>query len=139
MRSSKTLRVADLLVFVVLGACAAGCSRSSLTIAADKSYDGRTLNLRVGDGVKLSLPENPTTGYRWEFLAKPEPVCVIVSDGYVASGGAGGGGAVGSGGTHEWMFRAVSKGTGGVSLAHRRPWEKDVAPAQTFTLTVVSR
>jgi predicted secreted protein len=34
-------------------------------------------------------------------------------------------------------FRAVSQGTGTVSLAYRRPWEKDVAPAQTFKLTLV--
>ena len=118
---------------MVIALMGTGCARSALTINADKSYDGRTLNLRVGDGVKLSLPENPTTGYRWEFLAKAEPVCVIVSDAYV-SGAEGG---IGSGGSHIWVFRAVDRGTGDVSLVYRRPWEKDVAPAQTFRMTVV--
>jgi inhibitor of cysteine peptidase len=43
----------------------------------------------------------------------------------------------GSGGVHNWNFRAVDKGTATVGLAYRRPWEKDAAPAQTFTLTLV--
>jgi inhibitor of cysteine peptidase len=116
MRSSKGALL-QLSVIVLLGVCCAGCKRTSLTINADKNYDGRTLTLRVGDGVKLSLAENPATGYRWEFLAKPEPVCVIVSDTYVASTG----GAIGSGGAHNWIFRAVDKGTANVSLGYGRP------------------
>jgi inhibitor of cysteine peptidase len=124
----------QLVGLLLLSLCFAGCSRSSLTINADKSDDGRTIHLRVGDGVKVSLAENPTTGYKWEFLAKPEPICVVVSDAYVADTS---GGRVGSGGVHNWDFRAVAKGTATVSLGYRRPWEKDVAPAQTFTLTIV--
>jgi inhibitor of cysteine peptidase len=133
MHSSNTLRALHLFVLVSLSVYCCGCKRTSLTINADKSYDGRSIELRVGDGVKLSLAENPTTGYRWEFVAKPEPFCVVVSNAYVADAG----GAIGSGGAHEWGFRAVSAGTGTVSLAYRRPWEKDVAPAQTFKLTLV--
>src|SRR5215470_10186251 len=121
------------LVVILAGACFTGCSRSSLTITADKSYDGRTINLHVGDGVKVSLAENPTTGYKWEFLAKPEPICVIVTDAYVPNTAVG---TVGAGGVHNWEFRAVDKGNTKVSLVYRRPWEKDAAPAQTFTLTL---
>ena len=132
MLSSKRWRL-HLLVVIFLGACFTGCSRSSLTITADKSYDGRTINLHVGDGVKVSLAENPTTGYKWEFLAKPEPICVVVTDAYVPNTAIG---TVGAGGVHNWEFRAVDKGSTKVSLVYRRPWEKDAAPAQTFTLTL---
>lgn len=133
MLSSKALHFI-FPAFLLFSVCCGGCSRSALTINADKSYDGRTINLRVGDGVKVTLAENPTTGYRWEFLAKPEPICVIVSDAYEANTNSA---TVGSGGVRNWNFRAVEKGTGTVSLGYRRPWEKDVAPAQTFTLTLV--
>jgi len=122
-----------LAAFALLSVCCAGCSRSSLLINADKSYDGRTINSRVGDGVKLSLEENPTTGYRWEFLSRPEPNCVIVTDEYVANAN----GLAGSGGVHNWDFRAVDKGTCAVSLIYQRPWEKDSAPPQKFALTMV--
>lgn len=123
----------SLFIVVLLSVCYGGCKRTSLNINADKSYDGRSIELRVGDGVQLSLAENPTTGYRWEFVTKPEPYCVVVSDAYVANAN----GTMGGGGTHGWAFRAVSVGTGTVSLAYRRPWEKDVAPTQTFKLTLV--
>jgi inhibitor of cysteine peptidase len=133
MLSSKGWMLCVLSV-ILLSVCCVGCSRSSMTIDADKSYSGRSLDLRVGDGVKVTLAENPTTGYKWELLARPEPVCVIVSDAYVANTAVG---TVGAGGVHNWDFRAVDKGTTTVSLAYRRPWEKDVAPVQTFTLTLV--
>ena len=123
-----------MLSVILLSVCCVGCSRSSMTVNADKSYSGRSLDLRVGDGVKVTLAENPTTGYKWELLARPEPICVIVSDAYVANTAVG---TVGAGGVHNWDFRAVDKGTTTVSLAYRRPWEKDVAPVQTFTLTLV--
>jgi inhibitor of cysteine peptidase len=135
MRSNSTMPTLATFCLVLLSIFSAGCKRTSLTITADKSYDGRTIELHVGDGVKLSLAENPTTGYRWEFVEKPEPYCVVASDAYLANAG----GAIGSGGAHEWAFRAVSQGTGTVNLAYRRPWEKDIAPAQTFTLTLVVR
>jgi inhibitor of cysteine peptidase len=131
MRNSKA-NVFLIGLLALSACCFAFACRSQQTIDADKSYDGRTLTLRVGDGVNLSLAENPTTGYRWEFLTRPEPVCVIVSDAYVANTG----GAIGSGGAHQWALRAVDKGTVTVSLGYRRPWEKDVASAQTFKLTI---
>jgi inhibitor of cysteine peptidase len=133
MLSSKRSRL-GLLAVILLSACSTGCSRSSLTINADKSYDGRTINLHVGDGVKVTLAENPTTGYKWELLARPEPICVIVTDAYVADSAIG---TVGAGGARNWEVRAVDKGTATLRLAYRRPWEKDVAPAQAFTLALV--
>jgi|SRR5579863_816247 len=132
MPSNKVLRF-RLVLLVLLSACCSACSRSSLTVTADKSYDGRTVNLRVGDGVKLSLDENPTTGYRWEFTSRPEPNCVIVMDEYVANTN----GLAGSGGVHNWDIRAVDKGTCAVGLIYHRAWEKDTAPAQKFALTMV--
>ena len=35
--------------------------------ALDKADSGKTLSLRVYDDLKISLPENPTTGYLWTF------------------------------------------------------------------------
>ncbi|MBV9885536.1 MAG: protease inhibitor I42 family protein [Acidobacteria bacterium] len=132
MLSNKRLALVHVVVLVLLSVCCVGCSRSALLINADKSYDGRTVNLRVGDGVKLTLEENPTTGYRWEFTSRPEPACVIVKDEYVANAN----GLAGSGGVHDWDFRAVDKGTCSMSLVYQRPWEKDTAPARKFALTI---
>jgi inhibitor of cysteine peptidase len=129
MRSNRKLRV-ELIALLLLNVWCAGCPHKAVTVIAGQEYDGRTIKLLVRDSVKLSLAENPTTGYKWEFLAKPEPECVIVSDAYVAN-------PIGGGGAHDWEFRAEKKGTGTVKLGYRRPWEKDAAPAKTFTLTLV--
>src|SRR5579863_1204607 len=133
MLSNRKLGLVHLAALALLSLCCAGCFRSSLLVNADKSYDGRTINLRIGDGVKLSLEENLTTGYRWEFLSRPEPACVIVMDDYVANAN----GLAGSGGVHNWDIRAVDKGTCAVGLIYHRAWEKDTAPAQKFALTMV--
>jgi inhibitor of cysteine peptidase len=133
MLSSKR-RVLGLVAVILLGAWGAGCSHGATTINADKSYSGRTIDLSIGDGVKVSLAENPSTGYKWEFVSRPEPICVIATNAYVANTAIG---TVGAGGMHDWDFRAVDKGTTTVSLAYRRPWEKDVQPVQMFTLTLV--
>jgi|SRR5579871_131476 len=133
MLSNKRFGLAHRIALVLLAVIGAACSRSSLLINADKSYDGRTINLRVGGGVKLSLDENPTTGFRWEFTSRPEPNCVIVTDEYVANTN----GLAGGGGAHNWDFRAVDKGTCAVGLIYHRPWEKDTAPASKFALTMV--
>ena len=123
-----------MLVLILLSACGAGCPHKPVTVAAGEEYDARTIRVQVGDSVKLSLAENPTTGYKWEFLAKPEPECLIVSDAYVANPAMN---PIGGGGAHDWEFRAEKKGTGTVKLGYRRPWEKDAAPAKTFTLILV--
>jgi inhibitor of cysteine peptidase len=133
MLSSKR-RVLGLVAVILLGAWSGGCSHGATTINADKSYSGRTIDLSIGDGVKVSLAENPSTGYKWEFVSRPEPICVIATNAYVANTAIG---TVGAGGMHDWDFRAVDKGTTTVSLAYRRPWEKDVQPVQMLTLTLV--
>lgn len=131
MHSSRKWRV-ELIVLVLLSVWCAGCPHKAVTVAIGQQYDGKTIRLSVGDSVKLALAENPTTGYKWEILAKPEPEFAIVGDAYVANPA---NNPIGGGGTHDWEFRAEKKGTGTLRLGYRRPWEK--GPAKMFTLTMV--
>jgi inhibitor of cysteine peptidase len=100
-------------------------------IEADKSYDGRTLTLHVGDRLSLSLAENPTTGFRWELKTKPEPEFETVTDTFESSGG-----SPGSGGTHHWQWKATRTGTAMIRLEYRRPWETNAPPGQVFSVTL---
>ena len=109
----------------------AGCGRQPKMLEIDESYDGREVDINVGDVAEVKLAENPTTGYRWVFASKPEPVCQVADDSFEP-----GGTASGAGGTHRWKFEAVSSGTGAVKLEYRRPWEKNAAAGQTFTLNI---
>jgi inhibitor of cysteine peptidase len=91
------------------------------------------VELAVGERVTLELQANPTTGYQWEPAAAPdEAVLRIVSDTYVA----GGSDAMGAGGTQEIVIEGVAAGTTTLELRYVRPWETDVAPAETATYEI---
>jgi len=119
---------------LVLCLHAVGCSGGGMLTAMlrlDQSSDNTEVVLAVGQVLEIALPENPTTGFRWELRASAEPVCVPRGDTFdrPAAG-------LGKGGTRRWRFEAVRAGTGSFELVYRRAWEQDAPQAQTFRLTV---
>jgi inhibitor of cysteine peptidase len=92
---------------------------------------GRTIELRTGDRLSISLGGNPTTGYSWGLAAVDERVLAPKGKpGYAASSE-----AVGAGGVFAFEFEAVAAGQTALHLVYRRPWEKR-RPAQTFAVNV---
>ncbi len=85
----------------------------------------------------LILPSNPTTGFRWELrnpaanglLQAPWARRSTATPKKTA-------GLVGSGGESTWRFRVTAAGEDKLELAYRRPWEAEVAPAQTFVCPI---
>ena len=81
----------------------------------------------------LSLPENPTTGYRWHLVAWNHSILEVARDEYRPAGTP----VRGAGGEHHWEFIARRKGSVSVKLAQYRSWEpSDHAPAFTLEVTV---
>jgi inhibitor of cysteine peptidase len=80
----------------------------------------RTVDVRVGDEVRISLPENASTGYRWAIDRYDENIIEALGSEprYPA-------GAVGSGGEIAFTFKARKAGTGEIALKHWRHWEGD--------------
>lgn len=72
----------------------------------------------VGDRVEIRLPENPTTGYRWELVSGVIEVLDSVLEPTPGSAG-----ALGAGGTRVLVVR-VGDGDELV-LELRRPWEAE--------------
>lgn len=95
----------------------------------DETWNGRQLDLSVGQRFEVSLPENPTTGFRWTFESNGGPVCALVSDSFVSSAG-----PPGAGGLHHWEFEATRDGRADLRLAYRRSWGQAGEPARMFTL-----
>jgi inhibitor of cysteine peptidase len=88
-----------------------------LLVEAD---DGRTVDVRQGETVRVTLQENATTGYRWaidrvdeEFIA-----ALATEPRYTSS-------TIGSGGAVAFVFQATKPGTGEIVLKHWRHWEGD--------------
>ena len=113
--------------------CFAGCARKALTrmITFDQSSNNTNVSVAVGERFEVTLPENPTTGFRWELKSDARPVCVPCGNTFDPPSA-----GIGAGGVRRWCFEAVQAGAGTIGLVYRRSFEKDRPPAQAFQLTV---
>ena len=100
--------------------------------AADK---GKTIEMKVGEKISISLVGIPTAGYVW--AADAAPTFVIVSDGPSGPTISAQKQPGYTGGNH-WevlVVEAVKAGDGELVLAMRRPWEKKSDPdAEKFAV-----
>lgn len=90
--------------------------------------------LQVGQNMTLTLPSNPSTGYRW-LLQNPAPEILraLGPEVYSTPEEAG---IVGSGGTSTWRFQAKAAGEGHLILVYQQPWAPEVRPVQTFDCAI---
>jgi inhibitor of cysteine peptidase len=126
-----SVSTAVVLMYAFVSAGCGARKRNGPMLHVDQTFNERELALAKADIFELSLAENPTTGYRWEFKSNGEPVCKLVSTGFDASSG-----GVGRGGTRLWRFQVVESGVAKIELAYRRAFEPDKPPAKAFNLTV---
>ena len=101
------------------------------TQRCDDDCNGQTIDLAVGQKIEIRLPENPTTGFRWQFTAEDRATCRLESDSFEAPSG-----PPGRGGEHSWIFEAVRPGDCDIAFRLRRPWDASGEPARTFAIRV---
>ena len=119
-------RVAAVLVFVVL--LPAGCGDDDAR-KVDAGSEGSTVEIGVGETLQVRLEANPTTGYEWVVL--DAGVLELVSQRHRPESD-----ADGSGGVTTLTFSPTGTGTADLTLGYLQPWEEDVEPIETFTITV---
>lgn len=123
------------LCLIFWGACSTNPSKQFSLSEVD---NGSTIELRVGDKVKLNLAGNPTTGYNWTverldfsiLKQTGEPEFKQTSENQ---------NRLGAGGLIIYNFEAIQKGTTSLRMIYHRPWEKDVPPVGTFEVTIIVR
>jgi inhibitor of cysteine peptidase len=122
------------LLMMWLTACSGGAPAAREFTVSDS---GSTQTVAVGDTVTVVLAGNPTTGYSWVQLSGDAAVLnpTAAEPEYSSEST----GMVGSPGTFRFSWTAQAVGTTTLELGYRRPWETDVAPIETFTLTVEVR
>jgi inhibitor of cysteine peptidase len=96
----------------------------------DVAADGRVVTLVVGQGLRLRLAENPTTGYQWSVSSSGD--LLLESNVFTPTGA-----AVGGGGLRELRWRARAAGSNPVTLVQRRAWEPIDKAIGRFAITVV--
>jgi inhibitor of cysteine peptidase len=91
--------------------------------------NGRTVAIRLGESVRVNLPENATTGYRWAIDRYDEEFieAVATEPHYTAN-------AIGSGGEVEFIFKGKKIGSGEIMLKHWRHWEGGSSIISRFRL-----
>jgi len=104
-------------------------------LVIDQNDNGQTFVVPQGQSVRVELPANKTTGYRWTVASTDRSFGYPATDTYkTTSSGVGGGGIQ----KLTWKTNAPfpTVGTHKVVLEYRRPWDENVKPAKTFTFSV---
>ena len=109
---------------------AAGLLLSCTTRRNDFS-DGDTIDIHVGEAITLEIPENPTTGYSWEYSFSEDSTVLVIEDRYIPAEG---NGMAGAGGVHFYKLKGIEEGDTVMTFRYRRPWEKDTEIAETRRL-----
>lgn len=115
----------------LLAACAQQPPRHNVTV--DKQQDC-PVSLHTGQNLILSLPSNPTTGFRW--LVQNPAQSVLRSLGPEVYNNPQDAGIVGNGGQSVWRFQAQHAGAGTLLLVYQQPWAPEVKPTQTFECAI---
>ena len=84
--------------------------------------NNRTVDIRLGDTARISLPENATTGYCWTIdHYDKQYISALATEPHYTADGIG----VGSGGNVTFIFQGKKIGIGEIALKHWRSWEGD--------------
>ena len=113
----------------------AACSQASdPEINISESDAGKTIELKKGNTLVVSLGGNVTTGFNWEMDLSTAPAFLQqIGNPEVTPAS----GAMGAPGTIVLKFSAVQAGQAPLKLIYHRAWEKGVPPAKTYEVTVV--
>jgi len=124
-------RAASLILLFALGAIP-GYARGAVMIELKEAATGQPVTTEVGERLRISLPENVTTGYRWQVGGDCAAVLNLEDD--QTSAAAGPPGAVGK---RVLVFAAKAEGHCELRLEYARAWEKTVTgKTLTFPITV---
>jgi inhibitor of cysteine peptidase len=91
--------------------------------------DGRTVDLRVGETVEVTLSQNASAGYRWA-IERLDPGIVEANESKSSHPQ----GQVGSAGRETFTFKATRPGSGEVLLKYWRHFEGDSSITQRFRM-----
>jgi inhibitor of cysteine peptidase len=91
----------------------------------------KVIEAGAADEIVVRLPENPTTGYRWQ-IDRIDGVVEPSGDSYQADPTM----QFGSGGIREFRFRRTAPGTARLSLKHWQAWEGDRSVDERFSISL---
>jgi len=103
-----------------------------MPLALDAASEGSTWSIGRDEHVTLRLPENPTTGFRWEVTLSGSGELAAAGDRFIAGTGDA---SPGAGGTRVLDYIGRRPGTVQITAVNRRSWDSG-PPAQTKAFTI---
>lgn len=117
---------------LALSACAQ--QAGTLTLSPGEQARCRTIDLKVGQELVLSLPSNPSTGYRWQVLDAASPQ--LSSLGPEVYRNPDDDSLIGAAGVSTWRFRASQPGQARLHLEYLQPWDSSTPAARRYDCPV---
>jgi inhibitor of cysteine peptidase len=120
------------LVFLITALGLTGCKNPEDAMVLDQKNNGERITVALTQEIYVSLNANPGSGYTWETaeldtaIIRRLPKKSIQPDNPLP----------GSQGKQTFCFKAASEGKTGLKLIYHRPWEKNIAPIDTFYVQV---
>ena len=94
---------------------------------------GKTIMLKQGQTLAVTLEGNLTTGYNWVMDPAENPILKQLGEPEAVPESD----LLGAPALITLKFEAIKAGQTGLKLVYRQPWEKTAAPEKTFEATVV--
>ena len=104
-------------------------------VSLGESDDGSRQYVLQGETISVRLPANVTTGYSWAVAQSAPGVLQAGVEPKIEKPARS---KPGKGGFQTFEFPVVGAGQGWLQLVYRRPWEKDVAPAKSWSIFVAA-
>jgi len=99
-------------------------------VAITRAQHDHVVAVKRGDVIVVELPDQPSTGYRWDVAS--DPALVEIEGSAYQSAGPG----VGGGGITTWKLRARALGRTRLDFKRYRPWEGDRSVVDRFAVTL---
>lgn len=93
---------------------------------------GKTVEVRRGALMEVCLPENPTTGYRWEVDHADESIVGLEEVVFSRASSV----TVGAGGWRTFRFKARATGSARLQLKRWRPWEGSQSIVDRYEVSI---
>jgi inhibitor of cysteine peptidase len=122
------------LIAIFIIAVLIGFSCSAKPVKLSEKDNGKTITVKKGAVLSITLSSNPTTGYEWSIKEMPENILQGGVEEYVQDKSEKG--MVGTGGKEIFKFTAQKKGSGTLTLVYERKWEGELPDSKKFSIKI---
>jgi len=130
---SRLIFVLGAVSVAVLLLAGCGTTTGGQTVKLTEADAGKRVELAPGDTLEIALEGNPSTGYNWEVESVDNAILKQVGEPQFEADSS----AVGSPGVITLAFQALASGQTNLKLIYHRSFEPEVAPLETYEVSVV--